>query len=104
MFEGLDLKNMGKMVEQMQEKAQDMQEQSKNISLTAKGGGGLIEVTVNGAGEVTDVSIDDLMMDDKTSMQIMLISTVNEAIKMAESNKKSQAMSMFGGINPFGTN
>ena len=104
MFEGLDLKNMGKMVEQMQEKAQDMQEQSKNISLTAKGGGGLIEVTVNGAGEVTDVSIDDLMMDDKTSMQIMLISTVNEAIKMAETNKKSQAMSMFGGINPFGTN
>jgi len=104
MFEGLDLKNMGKMVEQMQEKAQDIQEQSKNISLTAKGGGGLIEVTVNGAGEVTDVSIDDLMMDDKTSMQIMLISTVNEAIKMAESNKKSQAMSMFGGINPFGTN
>ena len=104
MFEGLDLKNMGKMVEQMQEKAQDIQEQSKNISLTAKGGGGLVEVTVNGAGEVTDVSIDDLMMDDKTSMQIMLISTVNEAIKMAESNKKSQAMSMFGGINPFGTN
>ena len=104
MFEGLDLKNMGKMVEQMQEKAQDMQEQSKNISLTAKGGGGLIEVTVNGAGEVTDISIDDLMMDDKTSMQIMLISTVNEAIKMAETNKKSQAMSMFGGINPFGTN
>ena len=104
MFEGLDLKNMGKMVEQMQEKAQDMQEQSKNISLTAKGGGGLMEVTVNGAGEVTDISIDDLMMDDKISMQIMLISTVNEAIKMAETNKKSQAMSMFGGINPFGTN
>ncbi len=104
MFEGLDLKNMGKMVEQMQEKAQDIQEQSKNISLTAKGGGGLIEVTVNGTGEVTDISIDDLMMDDKTSMQIMLISTVNEAIKMAETNKKSQAMSMFGGINPFGTN
>ncbi|NKQ41152.1 MAG: YbaB/EbfC family nucleoid-associated protein [Sulfurovum sp.] len=102
MFEGIDLNNMGKMMEQMQEKATQMQEQSKSIQLTAKGGGGMIEVTTNGMGEVIDITVDDSLLLDKESLQILLISTMNDAMKMVEDNKKSQAMGMFGGMNPFG--
>lgn len=102
MFEGLDLGNMGKMVEQMQEKAKEIQEQAKNVQFTAKAGGGLVELTANGAGEVIDLTIDDSLMDDKESLQILLISAMNEVNKMAEDNKKSQAMGMMGGMNPFG--
>ena len=104
MFEGMDLKNMGKMMEEMQEKAAAMQEQSKSIQLTAKGGGGMIEVTANGTGEVIDITIDETLLSDKESLQILLISTVNDVMRMVEDNKKSQAMGMFGGINPFGGN
>ncbi len=104
MFEGLDLKNMGKMMEQMQEKATQMQEQSKQVQLTAKGGGGLIEVTANGMGEIIDITIDDTLLADKASLQILLISTINDVMQMVEDNKKSQAMGMFGGLNPFGGN
>lgn len=102
MFEGLDLGNMGKMVEQMQEKAKEIQEQAKNVQFTAKAGGGLVELTSNGAGEVIDLTIDDSLMDDRESLQILLISAMNEVNKMAEDNKKSQAMGMMGGMNPFG--
>ncbi len=102
MFEGLDLKNMGKMMEQMQEKATAMQEQSRSVQLTAKGGGGLIEVTANGLGEIIDITIDESLLSDKESLQILLISTVNDVMRMVEDNKKSQAMGMFGGMNPFG--
>jgi len=102
MFEGLDLGNMGKMMEQMQEKAKEMQEQSKNIEFTAKAGGGLVEITTNGAGEVIDLNIDDSMLEDKAYLQILLISAMNDANKMVEDNKKSQAMGMMGGMNPFG--
>ena len=104
MFEGLDLGNMGKMMEQMQEKAKEIQEQAKNVQLTAKAGGGLIEVTANGAGEVIDLSIDDSLLEDKESLQILLISVMNDINKMVEDNKKSQAMGMMGGMNPFGNN
>jgi len=104
MFEGLDMGKMGKMMEQMQEKASAMQEQSKNILLTAKGGGGMVEIVANGTGEVVDISIDDSMLVDKQSLQILLIATINDAMKMVEDNKKSQAMGMFGGLNPFGAN
>jgi len=103
MFEGFDLGNMGKMMEQMQEKAKEIQEQAKNVQLTAKAGGGLIEVTANGTGEVIDLSIDDSLLDDKESLQILLISAMNDVNKMVEDNKKSQAMGMMGGMNPFGS-
>ena len=103
MFEGLDLGNMGKMMEQMQEKAKEIQEQAKNVQMTAKAGGGLIEVTANGAGEVIDLSIDDSLLEDKESLQILLISAMNDINKMVEDNKKSQAMGMMGGMNQFGS-
>jgi len=102
-FEGLDLGNMGKMMEQMQEKAKELQEQAKKVEFTAKAGGGLIEVTANGAGEVIDLNIDDSLLEDKESLQILLISAMNDVNKMIEDNKKSQAMGMMGGLNPFGS-
>jgi len=102
MFEGFDMKKMSEMMSQMQDKAKEIEEQSKNIQFTAKAGGGLIELTVNGAGEVIDLNIDDSMLDDKNLLQLLLISVMNDANKMVEENKKSQAMGMIGGMNPFG--
>jgi DNA-binding YbaB/EbfC family protein len=101
MFDGFDMNKMSEMMSQMQEKAKEIQEQSKNVQFTAKAGGGLIELTMNGAGEVVDLNIDDSVMDDKAYLQILLISAMNDANKMAEENKKSQAMGMMGGMNPF---
>ena len=102
MFEGLNLGDMGKMLEQVQAKAKEVQEQSKNIQFTAKSGGGMIELTANGLGEVIDLKIDDSLLDDKESLQILLISAMNDIAKMIEDNKKSQALGMMGGLNPFG--
>ena len=102
MFDGFDLNKMQDMLKDMQGKAKELEEQSKSVTMTAKGGGGLVQASANGAGEVVDITIDDSLLEDKESMQILLISTINEALKMAEDNKKSQATNMFGGMNPFG--
>jgi len=101
MFEGLDMSKMGAMMEELQSKAKEMEEQSKNVTMTAKAGGGMVEVTANGGNEIIDISIDDSLMDDKESLQILLMSAMNEVLKMVEDNKKSQAMGMMGGMNPF---
>lgn len=102
MFEGFDMSKMSQMMGEMQEKAKEIQEQAKNVQFTAKAGGGLIELTMNGAGEVVDLNIDEELLEDKEYLQILLISAMNEANKMVEDNKKSQAMGMMGGMNPFG--
>lgn len=102
MFEGLDMSKMGAMMEELQSKAKEMEEQSKNITMTAKAGGGMVEVTANGANEIIDITVDDSLLDDKSSLQILLMSAVNDVLKMVEDNKKSQAMGMMGSMNPFG--
>jgi len=104
MFEGFDMGKMSEMMSQMQDKAKEIEEQAKNVQFTAKAGGGLVEVTMNGAGEVIDLNIDDTMLEDKEYLQILLMSAMNDANKMAEDNKKSQAMGMMGGMNPFSSN
>jgi len=98
-----DMGKMSEMMSQMQDKAKELQEQAKNVELTAKAGGGLIEVTANGTGEIIDLNIDSSLMDDKESLQILLISVMNDVNQMVEDNKKSQAMGMMGGMNPFGS-
>ena len=103
MFEGFDMSKMSEMMSQMQEKAKEMQEQAKNVELTAKSGGGMVEIRANGAGEIIDINIDDSLLEDKESLQILLISAMNDVGKMVEDNKKSQAMGMLGGMNPFGS-
>ncbi|CAA6812861.1 MAG: FIG000557: hypothetical protein co-occurring with RecR [uncultured Sulfurovum sp.] len=104
MFEGMDMSKMADMMKDLQSKAQEMEEQSKNISMTAKAGGGMVEVTANGANEITDITIHESLMDDKSSLQILLMSATNEVLRMVDANKKSQAMGMMGGMNPFGGN
>ena len=102
MFEGLNMGKMSEMMSQMQDKAKEMQEQSKETQFTAKAGGGLVEVTANGVGEIIDLNIDDSLLEDKEYMQILILSVVNDVLKSVEENKKSQAMGMLGGMNPFG--
>ncbi len=101
MLGGMNLGDMGKILEQLQGKAKEVEELSRNVQLTAKAGGGLVQLTANGLGEVIDLNIDDSLLSDKESLQILLISAMNEISQMVEENKKSQAMNMMGGLNPF---
>jgi len=98
MFDGLDMSKMGEMLESMQKQAGEMQNKLEAVELTSRSGGGMIEIKANGGGEVVDISIDDSLLEDKESLQILLISAINDITKMVEDNKKSQAMSMMGGL------
>jgi DNA-binding YbaB/EbfC family protein len=102
MFGNMDMSNLGDMVNQFQKQAEELKEQNENKVFTAKSGGGMVSVSINGNGDVVDLNIDDEMMEDKDSLQILLISAINDAIKMGEDNKKNATMDMLGGMNIFG--
>jgi|APMed6443717190_1056831.scaffolds.fasta_scaffold03311_8 nucleoid-associated protein EbfC len=104
MFEGFDLSKLGAAFEEAQKKAKELEEKSSNLSFTAKSGGGLVSVTINGKFEALDISIDDSLMEDKESLQILLMSAFTDAVKSAIENQKHDAMSMLGGLNPFSKN
>ena len=102
MFEGFDFSKMGQMLEDVQKHAKQMEEESKNKEFGAKSGGGLVSVRANGSGEILDISIDDSLLEDKESMQILLISAVNDVLKSVEADKKNTASRMLGGLASMG--
>ncbi len=102
MFDGIDFSKMGEALTKAQEQAQKMQEDAKNKTFTAKSGGGMVEVSMNGVGEVVDLNIDDGLLEDKESLQILLISAMNDVLKMLEEDKKLVASQMLSGLGGFG--
>jgi hypothetical protein len=98
MFEGMDL---NKLMGQVQEMATKAKEDGANQIFTSKTGGGMIEISINGNSEVINLEIDDSLLQDKDSLQILLISAMNDVIKQSDDAKKAMAMNMMGGMNPF---
>ncbi len=98
MFDKIDFSQMGEVLKKAQESAQKIQEENEKKEFTAKSGGGLVKVTINGKGEVNDLEIDDSLFEDKESLEILLISAINDAYKMVEENKRLSASSMLGSL------
>ena len=103
MLDGIDLSkiNLNDMMGQVQQMAEKAKEDGVNQTFTSKVGGGMIELSINGNSEVTDLQIEDSLLEDKDSLQILLISAMNDVIKQADDSKKAMAMNMMGGMNPF---
>jgi len=101
MFDKMNFGEMGRMLEEMQAKAQKLEAELAERTFTVKTGGGMVKLEMNGKGEAIDLEIDDSLLEDKAALQILLIAAINDAVKMVEDNKKHSAMGMLGGVNPF---
>ncbi|RBQ27523.1 YbaB/EbfC family nucleoid-associated protein [Aliarcobacter lanthieri] len=104
MFDGIDLKNLnlGDMINKFQDMAQNAQNENASKIFTSKAGGGMVEISINGNSEVVDLKIEDSLLEDKDSLQILLISCMNDIIKQSEENKKMMAMNLMGNLGSFG--
>ena len=102
MFKDFDLSKMTQMLSQAQQKANEFEESLATNEFESKSGGGLISVKINGKSEILDICIDDSLLEDKDSLQILLISAINDAIKLANDEKQNAAASLFGGFGGFG--
>ena len=90
--------DMSKMLEGMQENAAKLQEELESKTFSVKTGGGLVELSVNGKGEVIDLLIDETTLTDKDMLQVLLIGAINDVNKMVQQNQQQSAMGMLGGM------
>ncbi|SFV75119.1 FIG000557: hypothetical protein co-occurring with RecR [hydrothermal vent metagenome] len=90
--------DMSKMLAGMQENVAKLQEELESKTFSVKAGGGMVEVSMNGKGEVVDLSIDDSLLEDKEALEIILIGAINDANKMVQQNQQSTALGMLGGM------
>lgn len=72
MFENMDFSKMGELLNQVQEKAKNIELELANREFSAKSGAGLVKVSANGKGEIIDVSIDDSLLKIKNPCKFYL--------------------------------
>ena len=98
MFNPNDLLNM---LNHLKDDIKGLEEKQASEIFIAKSGGGLVSVSVNGKGEVVDLVIDKTLLDDIDSLQILIMSAINEAYRNMETSRKSTAMGLFNDLSVF---
>ncbi len=95
----MDINNLMKQAQQMQEKMAKMQEQAANTEVEGKSGAGLVSVIMTGRHDVKKVSIDpSLLSEDKELLEDLLAAAVNDAVRKVEQQTKSAMGAMTGGL------
>lgn len=100
----LDMGALMGMARQMQERLREMEEKLDRIQVETVVGGGMVTVRANARGEVLEVKIDPelLAMDDRSMLENLVTSGVNQALAEARRRKEGEMKKLTGGILPPG--
>jgi nucleoid-associated protein EbfC len=87
--------------QQMQQQLMAAQDRLINTEVKGKAGGGLVEVTVKGNGEVVAVKIDPKVVDpdDVETLQDLLVGALSDATKQVASLAQQQLGPLAGGMS-----
>lgn len=105
MLKGLgNLANLGQMMQQAQEmgaKMKEMQEELRGKKVTGAGGGGMVEVDMNGHTETLAVRIDPTLMDkgDREMIEDLVRDATNDAVQKAKQLHTEAMQQAAGGLN-----
>lgn len=93
--------NMMKKIQEMQENMERIQKEVEATEFTSSVGGGAVEVTVNGAHEVTAVSLKPEIVDpeDIEMLEDLILSACNESIRKANEAMEKGMESAKGGLS-----
>ncbi|WP_163527958.1 YbaB/EbfC family nucleoid-associated protein [Halobacillus ihumii] len=93
---GGNMNNMMKQMQKMQKKMMKAQEELHEETFEATAGGGMVKVVANGKKEVTDVEINEEVVDpdDVEMLQDLIITATNDVLKQVE-DKTNDTMGQF---------
>ncbi|MGH7034062.1 MAG: YbaB/EbfC family nucleoid-associated protein [Stellaceae bacterium] len=97
------MKNLGQMLKQaqeMQSRMAELQAQLAGVELTGSAGGGLVQVTLNGKGEMKQVKIDKSLMvaDEIEVLEDLILAAANDAKSRVEAHVAGEMQKLTGGL------
>lgn len=97
------MKNLGQMLKQaqeMQSRMAELQAQLAEVEMTGSSGGGLVQVTLNGKGDMRKVKIDrSLMVPDETEvLEDLILAAANDAKARVEAHVATEMQKLTGGL------
>ena len=98
------MKNIGqlmKQAQQMQQKMAEMQEQLASVEMTGMAGGGMVQLTLNGKGDVKKVKLDKAVVDPEEVevLEDLLVAAFNDAKAKVEAHVQDEMGKLTGGMN-----
>lgn len=97
-----NMANLMKQAQKMQQNLEQAQEDLANKTYQATSGGGAVSVTISGSGKLTDLVIDESVLDDAEMVADLVIAAVNQAIDEKDKEKESTLGGLTGGMGNFG--
>ena len=96
----MNMQDIMKQAQQFQQQLGQMQEELAKRTVTARVGGGMVTVTVNGRHEVLSIEIDRQLIDpqEQVMLQDLVVAGVNEAMKQAQAMIQGEMAKITGGI------
>jgi DNA-binding YbaB/EbfC family protein len=97
------MKNLGQMMkqaQQMQAKMAEMQAQLETVEMTGAAGGGLVQVTVGGKGDLRKVKLDKSLLDpsEVEVLEDLIVAAFNEARTRVEAHVAQEMAKVTGGL------
>ena len=100
MFKGLgNLAGMLKQAQEMQGRMQEMKEELAGLQVEGSSGGGMVTVKATGKQQVTAISIDDSLLNDREMLEDLVVSAVNQALDKARDAAAEKMKSVTGGMD-----
>ena len=100
MAKGLDMNQLMKQAQQMQEQMAKAQAELQTETVEASTGGGLVTVRATGGGDIVSITIDPKAIDpdDAELLEDLVLAAVNEALRSAQSLAQTKLGAMTGGL------
>ena len=97
------MKNMNDLLRQaqvMQNKIARLQQEMAEKDVEASAGGGMVKVVMNGRQEMKSIVIDKAVMEsgDNEMLQDLVMTAVNEAVRIGRANLEREMANLSGGI------
>lgn len=90
----LNFQKMMQQAQQMQFKLQEMQEKLADIEVEGQSGGGMVKVRMTCKGDVTALEIDPSLLNDKETLEDLVIAAFNSANTAKEDRIKQETSEM----------
>ena len=99
-----NMSNLMKQAQRMQRQMEEAQKQLEDAEVTAKAGGGAVEVTVSGKKEITKVKLSEEVVDpdDIEMLEDLIMAATNEALRQIEEYSQQSMSKITGGMGGLG--
>ena len=96
-----NMQSMIKQAQKMQEEMEKTQEELNEREYTTSAGGGMVKVVMNGRQEIRSLVIDPKALEggDVEMLQDLVLSAVNEAVRITKADLEREMANLTGGIH-----